>query len=224
MNLEQLNQLTLLYIEDDDKIRKKYYQSLKLLFKTIYQAINYQEAINLYEEKSPDILLVDINLGELSGIDIVKKIRETNINIPIVFLTAHFDNKYLLEVANLQIDGYIVKPLDIEKLQNAMINCLKKIKSISCISLDANLTYDLHSNELFFNKEKISLGKKENLLLNLLLKNKDRTISRDELEYAVWNETVVSDSSIKNLIGILRKKIGKEKIVNILGVGWKINI
>ncbi len=224
MNLEQLNQLTLLYIEDDDKIRKKYYQSLKLLFKTIYQAINYQEAINLYEEKSPDILLVDINLGELSGIDIVKKIRETNINIPIVFLTAHFDNKYLLEVANLQIDGYIVKPLDIEKLQNAMINCLKKIKSISCISLDTNLTYNLNSNELFFNDEKLSLGKKENLLLNLLLKNKDRTISRDELEYAVWNETIVSDSSIKNLIGILRKKIGKEKIVNILGVGWKINI
>ncbi len=224
MNLKQLKQLTLLYIEDDDNIREKYYQSLKLLFKTIYQAVNYKEAIEIYEKKLPDILLVDINLGELSGIDIVKKIRETNIDIPIVFLTAHHDNKYLLEVANLQIDGYIVKPLDIEKLQNAMTNCLKKIKSISCISLDTNLTYNLNSNELFFNKEKISLGKKENLLLSLLLKDKNRTISREELEYAVWNETIVSDSSIKNLIATLRKKIGKEKIVNILGVGWKINI
>ncbi len=224
MKLEQLNQLTLLYIEDDDKIREKYYQSLKLLFKTIYQAVNYKEAINIYKEKSPDILLVDINLGELSGIDIVKKIRETNIDIPIVFLTAHHDNKYLLEVANLQIDGYIVKPLDIDKLQNAMTNCLKKIKSIFIIPLDSNLTYNQNSNELFFNEEKVSLGKKENLLLSLLLKDKNRTISREELEYAVWNETVVSDSSIKNLIGTLRKKIGKEKIVNILGVGWKINI
>ncbi len=224
MKLEQLNKLTLLYIEDDDNIREKYYQSLKLLFNTIYQAINYQEALNIYDEKSPDIILVDINLGELSGIDIVKKIRETNIDIPIVFLTAHYDNKYLLEVANLQIDGYIVKPLDIDKLQSAMTNCLKKIKTISYISLDSNLTYHQNSNELFFNEEKISLGKKENLLLSLLLKNKTRTISREELEYEVWNETVVSDSSIKNLIGILRKKIGKEKIVNILGVGWKINI
>jgi len=224
MKLEQLKNLTLLYIEDDDLIRKKYYQSLSLLFKTIYQAISYKEALNIYHDKSPDILLVDINLGELSGIDIVKKIRETNIDIPIVFLTSHFDNKYLLEVANLQIDGYIVKPLDIDKLQKAMSNCLKKIKNVSNIILDNNLTYNFQSNELFKNNNKLSLGKKENILLNLLLKNKNRTISREELEYEVWNDIVVSDSSIKNLIGILRKKIGKEKIVNILGIGWKINI
>ena len=224
MNLEQLNQLTLLYIEDDNEIREKYYQSLKLLFKTIYQAVDYQEALEIYTTKSPDIMLVDINLGALSGIDIVKKIRETDINIPVVFLTAHYDNKYLLEVANLQIDGYIVKPLDIDKLQNAMENCLKKIKTVSQIFLDKNLTYNQDSKELFFNNEKISLGKKENLLLNLLIKNRDRTISREELEYEVWNDKIVSDSSIKNLLGTLRKKIGKEKIVNILGIGWKLNI
>ena len=195
-----------------------------MLFKNVYESIDYDSALNIYNNKTPDIILVDINLGELSGIDIVKKIRETNINIPIVFLTAHYDNKYLLEVVNLQIDGYIVKPLDIDKLQNAMYNCLKKIQNISLIKLDNNFTYNQNTNELFSNGKNISLGKKENKLLSLLLKNKDKTISREELEYEVWAETIVSDSSIKNLIGTLRKKIGKEKIVNILGIGWKINI
>ncbi len=224
MKLDQLKQLTLLYVEDDDSIRQKYCIPLRLLFKTVYEAVDYESSLELYSTKSPDIILVDINLGELSGIDIVKNIREKDFTIPIVFLTAHYDNKYLLEVANLQIDGYIVKPLDIDKLQQAMYNCLKKIDTISIVSLDSSLTYNQNTNELFENNIKVVLGKKENTLLNLLLKNKDKTISRDQLEYEVWKENSVSDSSIKNLIGNLRKKIGKEKIVNILGIGWKINI
>jgi len=224
MLLKQLNDLNLLYVEDDTSIRKKYCVSLDLLFNQVYEAIDYKSAINMYTELKPDIILVDINLGELSGIDIVKEIRKDDINIPIVFLTAHYDNKYLLEVANLQIDGYIVKPLDIEKLHNVMTNCLNKLKTKSMIYLDKNLKYNKNTSELFSEDKKINLGKKENVLLSILLKDTDKTISRQQLEHSIWNDNIVTDSSIKNLIGSLRKKIGKEKIVNILGVGWKINI
>lgn len=224
MNLTQLNKLKLLYVEDDEILRKNYLSTLSLLFSEVIEANNYESGLKFYNQSKPDILLVDINLGSLSGIDLVKKIRQTDIQIPVVFLTAHSDNKYLLEAANLQIDGYIVKPLDLDKLQNAMGNCIKKICNENVVDIDKEFTYNIMNQELLQNGIEIKLGKKVNQLLKLFIQNQNRTITKEMIEHELWSDKVVTDSSIKNLISNIRKTIGKEKIVNVLGVGWKLNI
>jgi two-component system, OmpR family, response regulator VanR len=224
MNLKQLNKLTLLYVEDDKVLRANYLSTLSLIFGNVLEASCYRSALKSYQENKPDIILVDINLGELSGIDLVKKIRLSNLNIPIVFLTAHSDNRYLLEAANLQIDGYIVKPLDLDKLQTAMKNCLKKINMETIVEIGSNFSYNISNQELFKDKHKIILGKKTNELLQLFAKNPNKTITKEMIEDELWDEKVVTNSSIKNLIANIRKIIGKEKILNVMGIGWKLNI
>jgi len=224
LELLQLKKLSLLYVEDDEILRKNYVSTLSLIFEEVIEANNYKNALELYDSNSPDILLVDINLGNLSGIDLVKKIREIDLETPIVFLTAHSDNKYLLEAANLQIDGYIVKPLDLDKLQNAMKNCIKKINSQNIVDIDDEFTYNIINQELLQNGVEIKLGKKVNQLLKLFIQNQNITITKEMIEDELWSDKTVTDSSIKNLIGNIRKIIGKDKIVNVLGVGWKLNI
>ena len=224
MDLKQLNKLTLLYVEDDKVLRENYLSTLSLIFYKVLEASDYKSALEIYQEQKPDILLVDINLGGLSGIDLVKKIRLSDLTIPIVFLTAHSDNRYLLEAANLQIDGYIVKPLDLDKLQTAMKNCLKKINMETIVEIDSSFSYNISNQELFKDKHKIILGKKTNELLQLFVKNPNKTITKEMIEDELWDEKVVTDSSIKNLIANIRKIIGKEKILNVMGIGWKLNI
>ena len=224
LELLQLKKLSILYVEDDEILRKNYVSTLSLIFEEVIEANNYKNALELYDSNSPDILLVDINLGNLSGIDLVKKIREIDLETPVVFLTAHSDNKYLLEAANLQIDGYIVKPLDLDKLQNAMKNCIKKINSQNIVDIDDEFTYNIINQELLQNGVEIKLGKKVNQLLKLFIQNQNITITKEMIEDELWSDKTVTDSSIKNLIGNIRKIIGKDKIVNVLGVGWKLNI
>lgn len=225
MELSELYKLSLLYIEDDESVSRSYSTSFELFFKNVYIAKNYEDALNIYTNKLPDIILVDIELrNSLNGMAIVKKIREDDIDTPIVFLTSYSDNKYLMEAVNLQIDGYIIKPLDIVNFQQSMLKCLKKINSKKVVKLDSTLYYNLDSLELYKDNNLIKLGKKENLLLQLFLKNRDRIVSKEDLEFHIWCEEIVSDSAIKNLIGSLRKKIGREKIINISKIGWKINI
>lgn len=225
MELDELYKLDLLYVEDDELVSRSYATSFELFFQNVYIAKNYEEALDIYAKNPPDIVLVDIELkNSLNGLAIVKTIRKSDVDTPIVFLTSYSDNKYLLEAVNLQIDGYIIKPLDIVSFQQSMLKCLKKIKSKRVIALDSRLHYDFDSLELFEENQKVKLGKKENLLLQLFLKNRNKIISRNDLEFNIWNEDFVSESAIKNLIGSLRKKIGKEKIINISKIGWKINL
>jgi DNA-binding response OmpR family regulator len=224
MSLKILNTLNLLYVEDDKALRTNYLKTLNLLFYKVHEAECYDTAIKKYNTNQIDILLVDINLGKLSGIELVKKIREKDIYTPIVFLTAHSDNKYLLEAINLQIDGYIIKPLDLDKLQVCMSNCIKKLHSKSRVIIDSNIYYDLNNQELYINEDYVKLGKKTNELLKFFLENQNQTITKESIEHTLWSDKTVTDSAIKNLISNLRKLIGKEKILNITGIGWKLNI
>jgi two-component system response regulator VanR len=120
------------------------------------------------------------------------------------------------------MNGYIVKPLDINKLieilESLFKNYSNKIKF-------KNYIYDFDTLELVDDKErKIPLGKKENTLLKTFLLNKNRVLSREELEFEIWHEPLESDTTLKNLIASLRKKIGKEMIVNESRIGWRIKI
>lgn len=224
MNLQKFKEFELLYVEDNIEIIDSYIKTLKLIFKSVETATNYKQAIEKYKNFKPDIMFIDISLYELNGVDIVREIREFDFKTYIVMLTAHTDNKYLIELANLQIDGYIVKPLTIDKLEQILNQILKKIDFQNHIYIDSEYKYDLLSKELFKNDIKISLGAKENRLLELFVKNPKRTLTREEIEYEIWSEPNVGDSAFKSLILSLRKKIGSNKIINVTGIGWKINI
>lgn len=118
INNELLKKYTILYVEDDDVIRTELSSILENFFKSVKIASNGKEALRTYLENQDDIDIIvsDINMPELNGIEMIKKIREIKDNVPAIFTTAHSDSEFLIEAIKLRVKEYIVKPLDIKKL------------------------------------------------------------------------------------------------------------
>ena len=113
-----LKRLTLLYVEDDDIIRNELSQLLANFFSQVLVAKDGKEGLRTFLENQDtiDIILTDINMPLYNGIDMVKKIRNIDSKISVIFATAYSDNEFLLDAIKLRVQEYIIKPIDIRKL------------------------------------------------------------------------------------------------------------
>ena len=171
--IAKLQNLTLLYAEDEEGIRKNIADSLGYYVKEVIEASNGAEAYELYEQKKPDIILTDIHMPILNGIEFVKKVRQIDKKIPIIMITAHTDKEYLLQAVELKMEKYIVKPIELEVLFEVFKKCLDTISFNNNITLeiDNNYTYDHDKKELKYKDEIVLLNKKEISFFELLMMN-----------------------------------------------------
>jgi len=222
--LEKLQTLSVLYAEDEVGIRENIADSLGYYVKEVIQASNGAEAFELYEEKSPDIILSDIHMPILNGIEFVKKVRLTNRDIPIVMITAHTDKKYLLEAVELHMEKYIVKPIELEALFEVLEKCVEvlDLNNEITLSVDTNYKYDYDKKELKYKDESILLNKKEMLFFEVLISNQNRVVTYEELQDKVWGDDVMTDSALRSLVRNLRKKLPSDIVFNLSGVGYRL--
>ena len=224
-----LKDLNILYIEDEDNIRENVARTLRILCKNTFDISSINKAKIILNNHHIDIIISDINLENENGLDFIEEIRTHNKTIPVIFISAYTDTSYLLKATKLKLIDYLTKPIDFRMLKNALNNCVKDIidNSNYIISFYDYIKYNVQQKKLF-NDEKgieISLTSKEILLIDYLIKYNNRIVSHNELKINIWtDELEASDSALKNLLNKLRKKIGKESITNISGVGYRINI
>lgn len=219
-----LRNLNLLFIDDNTRISAEIYSIFSTIFKTISLAHDATTAFKICEEKKIDIIITDIEMPGMDGLSFVEHIRETNTSIPIIILSAHTDKDYLLRAANLQIDGYITKPLNFKKLEVTLAKSAARLEHlVKAINISSNITYHPLNKMLKINEEEVSLGNKEYLLLELLLQKKHRIVSKQEIQEAVWPDDLMSESALKNLLGELRKKLKYDIIKNQPARGWILN-
>ena len=221
---DKLKTMTILYAEDEIGIRQNIADSLRYYVKDVYEAEDGEEAYFIYEEKRPDIILSDIHMPNVNGIEFVKKIREDNREIPIVMITAHTDKEYLLEAVELHMEKYIVKPVDIDELFETLEKCVNILDSNNKVLLkvDENYLYDYDSKELKYKSENIVLNKKEMNFLEVLISNQNRVVTYEELQEKVWRDDVMTDSALRSLVRNLRKKLPTDLIFNLSGVGYRL--
>ncbi|MFA9239180.1 MAG: response regulator transcription factor [Candidatus Paceibacteria bacterium] len=221
--IEKLQKLTLLYAEDEEGIRKNISDSLSYYVKEVLEACDGVEAYELYLQKKPDIILSDIHMPNLNGIDFVKKVRQEDKNIPIVMITAHTDKEYLLEAVELKMEKYIVKPIELETLLDVLEKCasLLEINQRVLLKIDENYTYDYDKKELTYKNEIVLLNKKEISFFELLIKNQNRIVTYEELQEKVWIDDVMTDSALRSLVRNLRKKLPTDIIFNLSGIGYR---
>ena len=222
-----LKNLNILYIEDEKNIRLNIKKTLELFCENVFDAENILNAKEILTKQRIDIIISDINLPDMSGIDFVKEIRITDKTIPIVLLSAYTDKEFLLEATKLKLVDYLTKPINFKDLNNALQKCVEEILDNSryIITFKNNIQYNVSHNCLIDDnkKEEIHLTNKELDLLNFLIKNNNRICSADELKSVIWDDYLeATDSALKNLLNKIRKKIGKESIINISGVGYKL--
>lgn len=222
MNLEDL---TVLYAEDENGIRDTVCDVLELYVNNVITASDGQEALELYKQYKPSILLLDICMPGRDGLEVLKIIRETDLATPVIIMTAHTEKEYLMNAVELYITKYLVKPFDKNALVDALNACVDLLskKSEKEIDLGNGVFYKVESQTIIKENESISLNKKERQLLNLLIKNPNKVLTYEELEYHIWDDSV-SREALKSLIKDLRKKSSKETIKNVSGIGYKYEI
>lgn len=220
----KIKTLTILYAEDEEGIRKNIADSLSYYFKSVYQAADGQEAFEIYKDKKPDIVLSDIHMPILNGIEFVKKIRETDKNTPVVMITAHTDKKYLLEAVELHMEKYIIKPIDIDELFNAIEKCVEyiNINKKDILKVDEDYVYDYDKKELTYKSKVVILSRKEIDFLEVLISHQDRIVTYAELQEYVWGDDVMTDSALRSLVRNFRKKLPTNILSNLSGIGYRL--
>ncbi len=219
-----LKDLRILYIEDDEVTRKHVGDILTMLCRRVISVESAEEALDIYKQEMPDIILSDVDLTGISGIEFVKEIRQENKTIPIILLTAHTEVEYLMDAVKLHLVDYITKPLDIKKLTLALQDSAQQIldKGEFLVKFITGSLYNMNKQIVSYHNSEQTLTHHESLLLQILLKNRHRAVSSAEILDNIWEFDEGTDSALKSLLNKIRKKIGKEAIVNISGIGYRI--
>ncbi|MFT5835249.1 MAG: two-component system response regulator VanR [Sulfurimonas sp.] len=223
---------SILYIEDDKDIRANYVNYLNRHFDKVFEAADGEEGYYKYIKNRPDIMIVDINLPKLNGLDLVRKIRESDHSIKVIMLTAHSETKYLLEATELKLTKYLVKPVSRSELKDALSLVIDELsnfetKSKKRIVLKDGFSWDIQRVELLKNNSSSVLTNKERSILALLFSSVNTTYTYDEIIIDVWYEDDYDRDkldALKTIIKNLRKKLPKDTIKNVFGTGYKIEI
>ena len=220
-----LKNSTILYIEDDEITRDNISSYLKRQCKNLHIAVDGQDGLEKFKEFEPDIIITDIEMPNMNGLEMAKKIRKISSSTQIIITTAYADAQYLLQAVNLHLIKYIIKPISLPKLTSALNDCEdfldEEIETKKYF--DEQTFYDIYTKELIKESEVISLSKTERALLELLFKNFPAPTSYEGIETNVYDFST-SKNAIKLLVKSLRNKIGKDAISNVSGFGYNLNL
>ena len=207
-SLDRLQTLQALYVEDDAVIRESVGASLEHYFGKVFTAASYDEALKIYHDETIDILFSDIEMPGKSGIELVKTIRAKDRKTPIVMVTAYSDTNYLMKLMDQNIQHYLIKPLTLQKLEEALYATLPHIDTNELVlPLGEGITYSPQEGILRFDDQEVHFSSRERALMILLLKHKNHFVSYSEIENEVWHPDVMSQGALKSMIYNLRKKL-----------------
>jgi len=122
-----ISEITILYVEDDIGIRQALSTTLEMWAKKVYLAENGEKGLELFKEYKPDIIISDVKMPKLNGIEMVKEIRKLDENIPIIFTTAHNESGFLHEAIEQHVNHYILKPISIKDVKRFLELSAKSI-------------------------------------------------------------------------------------------------
>ncbi|MDO5046162.1 MAG: response regulator transcription factor [Campylobacter sp.] len=206
MGLEILKSKSVLYAEDEPSVANEVIALLNLFFKDVFYAKNGKEVLEIYEEKTPDILLLDVSMPVLDGLEALKAIRKNDKDTVAVMLTAFDDKSTLLRAVELNITKFLVKPFNKQNFISMLESCAKKFRP-SDIKIDEIYTLSLENMHIQSKQNSdIKLTKKEFSLLKFMLENRGRVCKFNEILNAVYEYDKGNKDSLKAVIKELRKK------------------
>ncbi len=172
-----------------------------------------------------DIIILDINLPDISGIEIIKKIRAKKNYTPILVVSARNSIENKIEGLDLGADDYLTKPFDYEELLARIKSLHRRNKGVvENILTFKDIELDVNQHLVKFQKKIVEVSPKEFAILKILLENIDRPISKNQLEEAIYSwDNSIESNAIEVFIHNLRKKIPIEFITTVRGIGYRIH-
>ena len=212
-----------LIVEDEQKLANLIRSSIKDLFFKVITAKDGIEGLKKFNSFKPDIIISDILMPNLNGLEMCKAIKEQT-NIPIVILSAHSQKEMLLQAIDIGISKYFIKPFDIESFIEYLKELSSKINNEKNFILKDGFIFVKNSISLYKNDELVNLTKREREFINLLLDNKNSLVRLENIKEILWQEDEVSDERVRTFIKRLRVKTSKDLIENVSSQGYMISV
>jgi DNA-binding response OmpR family regulator len=213
-----LKNIRILLVEDEENIAKLLKFAIGGRFYSFSLAKNAKEGLEKFMQISPDIVITDINMPSISGLEMAKELKKINPNIPIIVLSAFSNKEKLLDAIDIGIIKYFLKPYDPEEILEYISSLANKLSS-KIITFCDDFSFNKTSNALYKSNKYISLSKNENKFITLLIANE--IVDNDTIKKMIWGENV-SNERLRTFLKRLREKTSKNLIVNIRGVGYKL--
>lgn len=226
-----MNKANILIVEDESIVALDIQTSLEEFgYMVTAIAKNSKQAMQKLQIKQPDIILMDINLGDgQNGIETAKQIN-LKYEIPIIYLTAFSNEKIIQEAIETNPIAYVVKPFKAEELNATLQLALYKTSKKEQKQEDTNLFklgedyyFDVNKEHLFFNEHPIKLSKNEKQLLKLLIESKGNGVSYNDIEFNLWPDSIINNETLRALVYRLRSKLNYNFIETVPSFGYRLS-
>ncbi|MBO7583359.1 MAG: response regulator transcription factor [Treponema sp.] len=219
--------MKILIVEDDKGISDFIVPELEHEGYTTCLAETGRKALDLFESEKPDLILLDIMLPELNGLEVLRRIRAVS-TVPVILETARGETIDKINGLNLGADDYIPKPFEIEELLariNALFRRVSYTKPRESVLSYKELTLNIDRMSFCMNETEVPLSKTEFMLLKLLVENQNKVLSRSNIIDEIWGKDhFIDENTIDVYVGYLRQKISEfskdEYIKTVRGAGY----
>ena len=216
-----MKNLKVLIVEDEQKLANLIRNSIKELFFKVAIAKDGIDGIKKFKSFKPDIVISDISMPNLSGLEMCKIIKSQK-QTPIIILSAYSQKEMLLEAIDLGISKYFIKPFDIESFIEYLKELSNKINKEKNYTLKGGFVFVKNSCNLYKDNELINLTKREKEFINLLIENKNLLVKIETIKENLWEVENISDERVRTFIKRLRAKTSKDLIENVSSQGYMI--
>lgn len=221
--LKKLANIHVLIVEDDELTAYGLAQSLKKHCRQVDIAHNGIVGFELFEKNKPNVVIADINLPEMNGLEMVASMHAISPHLPVIIITSYDSSENIMGSIEERAYSYLRKPIRMEDLQTTLLMATKDIVN-TYVKLEYGFIYDLERKILRdANGIDIVLTKMESDLLYLLISNIDTVIDYITIESYVWQEKSMSLEALRMCIKKIRKKTFGNIIKNVSKCGYKIS-
>jgi DNA-binding response OmpR family regulator len=213
-----------LVLEDNELLLETYEDFLSLKGCDTVLVDSAQKAMEVVYRQKFDIYLLDVKLPNSSGFEFLKSLRDSGDLTPAIFITSYEQQEKLKEGFRLGADDYIKKPFDLEELWLRIEAILSRVKGYKQdkIKIDEDFYLDIKRKNLMRSGEEVLINLKDFKLLELLLENRGKVVTKEMIENRLWSPNEVpTGGAIRVYINNLKKIFGKEQITNIRGIGYR---
>ena len=214
--------MKILLLEDEPSLNKHISKYLTLKGNTVTSfddGLHLLDSVNLYEF---DFFIFDINVPNINGLEVLEFLREKNIDVPVIIISAMLNVEEVKKAYDLGCSDYLKKPFELVELDLRMQSILKQFHFTNIIDLGETYTYDLQSKQIYFNNDSIELSKKQNEIIYILIKNRGKVISFSTISDYIYEDQMKDFHTISSHIRDIRKKINLDLIKNVRGIGYII--
>jgi len=220
---KDIKDLNILLVEDEMKLAQLLKSAIGDNFASFFIENNGKAGIERYLKLSPDLVITDITMPELSGLEMAEELKKINPDVQIIILSAYSEKEKLLSAIDVGVIKYFIKPFDPDELLEYIKKISEKLKN-NFLMLEDDFKINTQTNTLYKNGEYITLTKREQTFLQLLVNNKETFTSVELMTEHLWEDNIQREERLRTFIKRLRIKTSKKIILNIKGQGYRLGV